>query len=142
MLARFQYSTFHHSQRIDFLAMLSLVLGLIWLLCVNIMPLNAATADHMVVFTARWCASCATLVPGVQEVTRKMGIPLTLVDVDSPNASTQAAQFGLAIPRENLPQGYYVRNEVPNLVLNGKLYHAGQAAKARQDVEGHLIQHR
>jgi thiol-disulfide isomerase/thioredoxin len=142
MLARFQFRNNHSLKRLDLMFVLVVILGIAWLAFIKMVPLRAANPDQMVVFTARWCASCATLVPGVQEVTKKLSIPFTLIDVDSPSAPTQASKFGLDIPRENLPQGYYVRDGAPSLVLNGKLYHAGQAAKARQDVEGSLIQHR
>jgi thiol-disulfide isomerase/thioredoxin len=142
MLARFQFRNNRSLKRLDLMFVLVVILGIAWLAFIKMVPLRAATPDQMVVFTARWCASCATLVPGVQEVTKKLSIPFTLIDVDSPSAPTQASKFGLDIPRENLPQGYYVRDGAPSLVLNGKLYHAGQAAKARQDVEGSLIQHR
>jgi thiol-disulfide isomerase/thioredoxin len=142
MLARFQFRNNHLFKRLDLMFIWALTLGIVWLAFVSIVPLKAANPDQMVVFTARWCASCATLVPGVQEVIKKLGIPFTLVDVDSPSAPTQASKFGLSIPRENLPQGYYIRGGAPSLVLNGKLYHAGQAAKARQDVEGSIVQYR
>jgi thiol-disulfide isomerase/thioredoxin len=142
MLARFRFRNNDPLKRLDLMFVLALVLGIIWFAFVSVVPLKAANPDQMVVFTAKWCASCATLVPGVQEVTKKLAIPFTLIDVDSPSAPTQAGNFGLTIPRDNLPQGYYIRGGTPSLVLNGKLYHAGQAAKARQDVEGSLIQNR
>jgi thiol-disulfide isomerase/thioredoxin len=128
-------------KKLDFIGLFSLVLTVFWMLSVtalngqHVLPSWANGGDRMVVFTARWCASCVTLVPSIQSVSNRLHIPVTLIDVDSTSAPGQASQFGLQVTRSSLPQAYLVQGGKHVLVLNGAQYNAGDSGKASQDVE-------
>jgi thiol-disulfide isomerase/thioredoxin len=127
-------------RKLDFVGLLGLVLAFVWLVSVTLfnerhLLLSQAEGDHLVVFTAQWCASCTTLVPRVQGLAARLSIPFTAIDVDDTKATSQARQFGLSIPRTDLPQAYYIQSGKQTLVLEGKQYNAGQAAQLEADVQ-------
>lgn len=130
-------------RKLDFIGLFSLVLTLFWMLSLAMLngnPLlpSLANPDHMVVFTAKWCASCNTLVPGVESVSRRLQIPFTVIDVDATTAPGAAQNFGLAIPRTNLPQAYYIRGEEQTLVLNGQLFRPNEQGRAKSELERNI----
>jgi thiol-disulfide isomerase/thioredoxin len=128
-------------KKLDFIGLFSLGLTLLWMFSVtalnsaHLLSSTASANDQMVVFTAKWCASCVTLVPSIQNVSGKLKIPVTLVDVDSTTASGTASKFGLSVPRTSLPQAYLIQGEKQTLVLNGQLYNAGDSGKVSSDLE-------
>jgi|GEM_PF-2062973 len=134
--------------KLDFIGLFSIVLTLFWVLSVTalngqqILPSWANSGDRMVVFTAKWCASCVTLVPSIQSVSSRLNIPVSLVDVDSTSAPGQASQYGLQVTRNSLPQVYLVQGDKHTLVLNGAQYNAGDAGKAGKDVESKVNSNR
>jgi hypothetical protein len=71
----------------------------------------------------------------VQGLAARLSIPFTAIDVDDTKATSQARQFGLSIPRTDLPQAYYIQSGKQTLVLEGKQYNAGQAAQLEADVQ-------
>jgi thiol-disulfide isomerase/thioredoxin len=116
-----------------------MVLALFWIVSVTLLNEkhlleSQADGDQLVVFTAQWCASCVTLVPSIQGVSTRLGIPFTKIDVDDTKATAQARQFGLTIPRADLPQAYYIQSGKQTLVLNGKQYTPNQSKQADADV--------
>ncbi|MCE2930186.1 MAG: thioredoxin family protein [Vampirovibrionales bacterium] len=122
-------------KKIDFVGLFSMVLALFWIVSVTLLnEKSQADGDQMVVFTAQWCASCSTLVPSIQGVSARLGIPFTKIDVDDTRATAQARQFGLTIPRADLPQAYYIQSGKQTLVLNGKQYTPNQAKQVDADV--------
>lgn len=133
-------------RKVDFVGLLALALTLGWLMSLNVLndrhllPLQAES-DHIVVFTARWCASCSTLVPSVENVAKRLAIPFIKIDVDDTKATAQARQFGLEIPRSDLPQAYYIQSSgKQTLVLNGKLYRPNQAQQVDTDLDTKIKQ--
>jgi thiol-disulfide isomerase/thioredoxin len=126
-------------QKIDFVGLFALVLALFWFVSLtllngtHILP-SQADEDQVVVFTAQWCASCVTLVPSIQGVCSRLGIPFTKIDVDDTKATAQAREFGLTIPRADLPQAYYIQSGKQTLVLNGKQYTSNQGKQVDAEI--------
>ncbi len=126
-------------KKVDFVGLFAMVLALFWIVSVTLLNEkhlleSQADGDQLVVFTAQWCASCVTLVPSIQGVSTRLGIPFTKIDVDDTKATAQARQFGLTIPRADLPQAYYIQSGKQTLVLNGKQYTPNQSKQADADV--------
>jgi thiol-disulfide isomerase/thioredoxin len=126
-------------KKVDFVGLFAMVLALFWIVSVTLLNEkhlleSQADGDQLVVFTAQWCASCVTLVPSIQGVATRLGIPFTKIDVDDTKATAQARQFGLTIPRADLPQAYYIQSGKQTLVLNGKQYTPNQSKQADADV--------
>jgi thiol-disulfide isomerase/thioredoxin len=126
-------------KKVDFVGLFAMVLALFWIVSVTLLNEkhlleSQADGDQLVVFTAQWCASCVTLVPSIQGVATRLGIPFTKIDVDDTKATAQARQFGLTIPRADLPQAYYIQSGKQTLVLNGKQYTPNQGKQADADV--------
>ena len=126
-------------RKVDFVGLFAMVLALFWIVSVTLfnekhLLESQADGDQIVVFTAQWCASCVTLVPSIQGVSTRLGIPFTKIDVDDTKATAQARQFGLVIPRADLPQAYYIQSGKQTLVLNGKQYTPNQSKQVDADL--------
>ncbi|MBY0403122.1 MAG: thioredoxin family protein, partial [Cyanobacteria bacterium] len=81
-----------------------------------------ADAQKMIIFTAKWCATCREVVPMAKQVASQYGLSVLEVNVDDQNAPAQVRPFGLNVPNVDPPQVYWVGNGQVNLVLDGRNY--------------------
>jgi thiol-disulfide isomerase/thioredoxin len=86
-----------------------------------------ADAQKMVIFTAKWCATCREVVPMAKQVASQYGLSVLEVNVDDQNAPAQVRPFGLNVPNVDPPQVYWVGNGQVNLVLDGRNYDYGKS---------------
>ena len=105
----------------------SLFLGLLLAAGIVLMPQSEAAkrGGGMIVFTAKWCASCRSIVPIVQQLGTQNNMPVTVIDVDAPNAPAQARDNGLSIPTNELPQVYQTSGGGTKLLFDGRQYKFG-----------------
>lgn len=97
-----------------------------------------AQGNDFVVFTANWCANCRVIVPIVQEIGSSNGIRVHLIDVDRQDAPKQAQGFGLAIPKAELPQVYYVKDGHITLVFDASNFRYGMEDQVRATILDNL----
>jgi thiol-disulfide isomerase/thioredoxin len=93
--------------------------------------LAAPKENAVVVFTANWCASCREIVPVAREVASQNGLSLQTVDVDNQSAPQQAENYGLGIPKSDLPQIYQVGPKGVRLLFDGRGYRYGSTNTVR-----------
>ncbi|MGE0201456.1 MAG: thioredoxin family protein [Candidatus Melainabacteria bacterium] len=94
--------------------------------------------QNLVVFSASWCAKCRQVDPVVQAIGAERGIPVVVIDVDQQNAPGQASEYGLSIPRSELPQVYYTEKGAVKHVFDGQSFRYGQTDAARDAITGQL----
>ncbi|MDX2084379.1 MAG: thioredoxin family protein [Candidatus Melainabacteria bacterium] len=96
----------------------------------------AADSDMVVIFTARWCASCREIVPIVTQVATEQGLTVKTIDVDQQDAPRTADIYGLTIPSVELPQIYQIQQRKKvSLLFDGRSYRLGN----RQQVHEAMI---
>lgn len=95
---------------------------------------EAASRTSIVVFSAKWCASCREVTPIVQEIGQQNGIQVQEIDVDAQNAPAQARTYGLSIPSGNLPQVYLVQGGTSSVLFDGSNYRMGRGQIVRTTV--------
>ncbi len=112
-----------------------LAVSLMALLWVGLYGLSeAASRTSIVVFSAKWCASCREVTPIVREIGQQNGIQVQEIDVDAQNAPAQARTYGLSIPSGNLPQVYLVQGGTSSVLFDGSNYRMGRGQIVRTTV--------
>jgi len=96
-------------------------------------------SQEMVMFTANWCAGCREVQPVVQQLATQRGLKVTIIDVDKPDAPKLSQQFGLDIPKRELPQVYaQAKKGQSTLIYDGATHLWGQPEAIQAKIAGQL----
>ena len=96
-------------------------------------------AKDIVIFSAEWCASCRQINPIVQSVGADQNIPVHIIDVDIQDAPQNAQQYGLTIPKAELPQVYLVDSGHVTLLYDGRDFSYGKMGNIKSIILTNLV---
>ncbi len=108
---------------------------------VNIATINAHAkkqGEYLVVFTANWCANCRQVNPIVHSISSERGIPIVSIDVDNQSAPNNANEYGLSVPKADLPQVYHVKDGSSTHLYDGRSFSYGQIQALKGSISGKL----
>ncbi len=94
--------------------------------------------EYLVVFTASWCANCRQVNPIVQSISSERGIPIISIDVDNQSAPSNANDYGLSVPKADLPQVYHVKDGSTTHLYDGRSFSYGQIQALKGSMSGKL----
>lgn len=128
----------------SFIAILMLMVGLLALTPLPSFadrPAAKSNDPTVVYLTAAWCGTCRELYPAVKRAVDSADggrYTLVVLDVDSPNAPSQAAAYGVTIAGSDLPQVYVYNGGRSKLLFSGQGYKFGKSKAVEEQIRQQL----